>query len=750
MSASRAFSDTRQSSFWPASGFGPSAPPYGWRTLGSRLRVLVLLALAGCIGLAWLAWSLTTLPALGLGWQADASGALIVAEVRNPLATELLGQRVLALEGPDSSRVALDAGLMQRSPRWMVHADQRDRQAGAQRLLHHVLEQGRVALLREDGPPVPVDVGQRGWQGLGLTFWALALLALGLGLMAAMVLLIRPTPANLAYAAIAAGQVLTLLAMACTSVGDLLVAPWWFHHDLTLRATGDLLTVTGVIAAVTRHPRRLPAARAITAAAALVALGSGAGLAATGWGPVTWPWLQAVTSLGGLVALGLLWWSGRREPHPLTRAMCRFGSVALAAWWLLGAAIAIGADAPTGAALATIGPVAWTVFMVSLLLLQPFLSRSRAVLREFALIAAVSTLATSADLLFIALFSWGHVASLTLSVLLALVLYGGVRRWMMQQLLAGHVLSVEDLFEHLYRVAREVERQPARLNEALEGLLARLFDPLEMRPVPRRASVSWVVADGSTLFVPLPDAVVHGQAVPGHEALALRFAQRGRRLFTAEDARLCDRMIDQLRRAVAYDLAVEQGRHEERTRLAQDLHDDIGARLLTLIYQARDPRTEEYVRHTLQDLKTLTRGLAAQEHRLSHAAAEWKRDVAHRLEAAHCQLAWQQQLDADPRLSVMQWSALTRVLRELVSNTLAHAKARRVQVSLGWRDGELLLTVQDDGQASDPTTWSPGLGLGGVRKRVRQLGGKVQWRALGEPPAGPGIRCDVRVPLALD
>ena len=88
------------------------------------------------------------------------------------------------------------------------------------------------------------------------------------------------------------------------------------------------------------------------------------------------------------------------------------------------------------------------------------------------------------------------------------------------------------------------------------------------------------------------------------------------------------------------DEAVEQGRGEERLRIAQDLHDDIGARLLTLMYKAPNDEIEEYIRHTLQDLKTLTRGLAAGNQRLSHAAAEWKADITQRLHPAGCSLHW--------------------------------------------------------------------------------------------------------------
>jgi signal transduction histidine kinase len=151
---------------------------------------------------------------------------------------------------------------------------------------------------------------------------------------------------------------------------------------------------------------------------------------------------------------------------------------------------------------------------------------------------------------------------------------------------------------------------------------------------------------------------------------------------------------------------------------------------------------EDYIRHTLQDLKTLTRGLAASEHRLSHAAAEWKADLTQRLAAAHATLGWTFEFDRDLLLSVVQWSALTRVLRELVSNALYHGHAGRVDVDFLLEAGVLTLQILDDGEGAAPQDWAHGLGLGGVRKRVKLLGGKVAWRE--NTPRG--IACAVRVP----
>jgi signal transduction histidine kinase len=166
------------------------------------------------------------------------------------------------------------------------------------------------------------------------------------------------------------------------------------------------------------------------------------------------------------------------------------------------------------------------------------------------------------------------------------------------------------------------------------------------------------------------------------------------------------------------------------------------------MYKAHSPEMEEYVRHTLQDLKTLTRGLAAPNHRLSHAAAEWKADLTQRLSAAHIELGWNLTFDDDVLLTVVQWSGLTRVLRELVSNTIAHAQARRVDIEFTLEYDRLELSVLDDGIGRDPRAWSHGLGLGGVRKRVKQLGGEVEWREL--TPHGVGCHVVIREFSARD
>jgi signal transduction histidine kinase len=374
-------------------------------------------------------------------------------------------------------------------------------------------------------------------------------------------------------------------------------------------------------------------------------------------------------------------------------------------------------------------------------------------MREFAMLAGVITLATSVDLLFVAVFSFNQFASITTSLFVALGVYAASRQWLLDQVIGARAVTTERLFEHLLRIARKVEEQPERAADWQLELFHAVFQPLVARHEPGFTKTTRWYEGGAGLLVPLavepPAEASPSQFAdddqPEPRLIVLRFAERGKRLFTAEDARLADRIVEQLRRAVAHDRAIELGRSEERGRIAQDLHDDIGARLLTLMYKAPNTEMEDYVRHTLQDLKTLTRGLAATTHFLSHAAAEWKTDIAQRLAPTGCTLEWSFTQDTEIQLNVVQWSGLTRILRELVSNIIAHAKATHATIHAELQNGLLTLTVTDNGVGGTPEAWSTGLGLGGIRKRVRMLGGTIAWRQ----NTPEGVRCDVSVPLAV-
>ena len=709
------------------------------RWVGWRLRLLVAFTLLGCLALFTLIRALSLAPHLDAIWRAEGPGQIELAATEDPVLRAHIGKTLRGFVAGEAVAAMTDPLSLRRSPRWIVDDRERARQLTLHEQLSAVLSSGEIRLVFGDGSSATVRPTALGTAGLPVVFWLLSSLALALYLLTVVVMLAHPSDRNVVYALMALCQCGNLLYIAVEMALVFGWPPALARWDMPVRMGFDLCTAAAMINAACLHPRRLPGSGWIALSGWAFALAL-TFAAALGWLPMAWWWTQGSVIGLGLLAIFLLSWSYQIEPHPFAILLRRFGVVTVATWALLTAALAASERLPSMPQnIADIGSMVWYVFLGSMLLLVPFLARSQSFTREFALLAAISTVATSLDVLFVAVFSLGPFASSTLSLFVSLGVYTGVRQWVLNQMRGSSMLTIERMFEHLYRIAREVEAQPERTPALLGQLLDDLFEPLEVSHVERRPGQTRLASDGSSLLVPVP---VLGNEPAASGSVMIRFAQRGRRLFTTDDARLTDRIVEQLRRAVHFDKAVEQGRSEERMRLAQDLHDDIGARLLTLMYKAQSPEMEDYVRHTLQDLKTLTRGLAASNHRLSHAAAEWKSDLNHRLSAAHVELKWSVAFDDDLLLTVVHWSALTRILRELVSNVIAHAQARQLEIDFRLESDRIELTISDDGIGHNPRGWSHGLGLGGVRKRVKQLGGEVEWREV--TPHGISCRVVIR------
>lgn len=722
------------------------------RWIGWRLRMLVGAVLTGFVLVLLVGQWLSSQPRLPVSLRATAEGTVRLHSVDNPAMQRLEGHIIEGLRGevtqPSGGIVVLEAPIemlaLQRSGRWISDAEERqhfvDLHLGVAHLLAALPADNKVVQLQlVNAPDEPVLISRRGWTGLSPLFWLLSALALTLFAVGSVVVLAGPQLRNLAYFALAISQAGQLMFIAVETNLDLFLPDWFMTLDMRARAGLDLVTAAAMIQVAVLHPRRLkgwPYFMALGWATA-----AGLGVTALGLDSTSsWLWLHTGCTVMTAAAIMLMGAAYRASPHPFTLVLQRFSAITLATWVLLSFAVTRGGPRPDMLLnITTFGVMTWHVFFASQLLLAPYLSRSKQILQEFSLLAASSTVAASLDLLFVAVFSLGQFTSMTLSLFLSFGVYMSVRRWLMTRLPGRDPITMERLFERLYRMARELERRPAKTDDLLARLMRELFDPLEVTVARGEVAASELRGNGSVMLVRLPS--LRPKEGPSRHALVLKHSNKGRRLFTSDDARLADRIIDQLHRVLSFDQAVEQGRSEERIRIAQDLHDDIGARLLTLMYQAPNADIEEYIRHTLQDLKTLTRGLAAQSHGLSEAAGEWKRDLHQRLGIAQCELNWQMTQDCDLTLSMVQWSALTRILRELVNNTISHAKASKVQVVLVLANDQLSLTVTDNGRGRAPETWSHGLGLGGVRKRVKQLGGTVRWSEA-EPK---GVRCEVVV-----
>jgi signal transduction histidine kinase len=206
--------------------------------------------------------------------------------------------------------------------------------------------------------------------------------------------------------------------------------------------------------------------------------------------------------------------------------------------------------------------------------------------------------------------------------------------------------------------------------------------------------------------------------------------------------------------------------HEtERTRIARELHDDIGQRMavLTMDLDALTralPLPESDARSRLREISDLALKLAKDIQALSHrlhpakleylgivsAAASFCRDVSTQ---QNVEIAFSHD-GIPPAVPVELALALFRILQEAVTNAVKHAGVGQVKVTLRGHRGEIRLEVVDGGAGFDPNAdavlsgHAPG--LVGMQERARLLGGELSIRS--RPGAGTSISARVPLPRA--
>jgi signal transduction histidine kinase len=191
----------------------------------------------------------------------------------------------------------------------------------------------------------------------------------------------------------------------------------------------------------------------------------------------------------------------------------------------------------------------------------------------------------------------------------------------------------------------------------------------------------------------------------------------------------------------------------ERTRIARELHDDLGQSLTALkmdvlgIIEKSSPspirdrivQTLDSVVGAVQRISSELRPSILDDLGLV-AAIESEADLFTQRTGIECELSLTTLTAIDGVIA----TAIYRIVQEALTNVARHSNASRVELRLRERSGELLLEVRDDGRGvtaeeiSDPMS----LGLIGIRERADLVGGIVQFEGV----AGRGTIVSVRIP----
>jgi signal transduction histidine kinase len=201
---------------------------------------------------------------------------------------------------------------------------------------------------------------------------------------------------------------------------------------------------------------------------------------------------------------------------------------------------------------------------------------------------------------------------------------------------------------------------------------------------------------------------------------------------------------------------------EERRRIAREIHDGLGqelaaAKMILDGILAKDKSA--YLQQASLDASKLVDRAIQQVRTISHllhpplldevgliSALRWF------LEGLTQRSGIEIQLEVQPtdlgRLKSDLETAIFRIVQEALTNMFRHSGARHGRVGVIAENGSITVTVSDDGKGIDPGIMelrpeSIGVGIGGMRQRVTELGGRLRL-----DNANPGTIVEVVIPVS--
>jgi two-component system NarL family sensor kinase len=179
---------------------------------------------------------------------------------------------------------------------------------------------------------------------------------------------------------------------------------------------------------------------------------------------------------------------------------------------------------------------------------------------------------------------------------------------------------------------------------------------------------------------------------------------------------------------------------EERNRIAKDIHDDLGHRLIRVkmmseaalhLFDADTNRAKDtltQIRDQLQDsmelMRRTVRRLAADGEKDARRYA-LDRLVEESAEALGIAVSFQVIGNPRPLYPSMEL-ILFKNAQEAITNAVRHGKATAVNVDLNFLETSVALTIANDGSLpSQPI--EAGLGMKGMKERIALIGGRLEW-----------------------
>ena len=687
-------------------------------------KIISAATIVAAIVLITAVWLATQQPSLGIVWQAQ-ENVVQIRQIRDDLPAALRpGQVVTAIGNTQDDLLELEPiDLIPEPDMTFTRYSDMDAFYARQSQRHSLLMQDTVQLATGDGMVSINPAATRPLLSLPFVFWFQLFCGItGLLAGASVWAYRRQDPATKYYALTGIG----LMASACTaavySTRELAINGQLFKALSALNEFGALLFCGSLIAVLWYYPKQLthlPAGPLVIGLYLAFALAIPLRLHNSVELLAHWPIMLGYLST---FALAVAQWRNT-QGDPLQRAALRwflfswlFGSGAFLAFVYIPAMFGYDSGAIQGYAfgffvLIYIG-VAIGVLRYRLFRLDRWWFVAWAIF-----LGGLGVIAL--DLVFVYVLQMNTRVSLLAAMAIAGWVYFPLRQWLWGRVLrTGRKGNSTTLVRLVTQALSHPENEPV---SAWRLLLQKVFEPSSIVTAePGSDDVKRdEIKEGGLVLSVAQDAGVPPQR--------LLYCHGGARLFNQTDLNMLTDLRGLFAEMLRYRQRLDEAVTAERDRVARDLHDDVGARLLTLSHSSAGESAQQ-ARQALAELRAVVYSMRAPPVEIADLLGDWRAEAAERCDAAGVPLSWNVYGEA-PTLSLAGGPALglSRVMRETISNALHHGKRQTITFNLDFTGSRLFACVSNPYGGGDPSDWRESLGLHNLRDRIKRLGGDIDW-----------------------
>lgn len=689
------------------------------------LRPMLTLSAASFCCLLLIGWDISILmqePSLGIQWQQnDSKNGLRVASVSEQAheAGVKAGQVFVRIVSKGGASVAFTADSIIEDPDMHQSYAEYNAFFEHQSALHILLRHSPVTLMDEDGSKFSFETAKKKLVDIPWNFWFQVLCGTLAFLAGLAVLAFQPLSLSARYYALNGFSFLLITFSAAVYSSRELALDGVLVHTLSaINHLGAMLFSASFIALFWHIPKPLYSARIPVLITITFLLW---------WLADTWQLFSAselgvfvpiVFSLLGSCLLGAMQWM-RSKKHPEQRAALR---------WILLSMIVGGSSF---VALIIIGNLFGTTLLISQsyafgFILLIYLGISLGIIRHglfdlerwwanvwLWLLGGV--LVISLDSFLVWAIGWQEDEALIIALLLAGWLYFPCRQYLIQVWLKRETVDMQKLLPELVQRILLTDNQED--TEAQWGeLLGQVYHSMSFKKELGVCAEIEVKNQGLELYIPA--------LTDGSSSWCIAYPEKGTRLFSHEDIKLATAVLTLATRMLDDKQRYQKSIEAERARISRDIHDDLGARLLSILHNSNDEKTLQSAEDGIADMRVILNDLHGKAIGISSALGELRLEVASRLADAGVNLSWSNP-DLLPQLtlSARQFNNLKRVFREIITNAIRHAKVEELIFMVSFYEGYLQLSVEQVGDAPDIQRWGSGRGTQHMQTRMNDLNG---------------------------